>query len=178
MGRRIVKRVDAIRKRRGGAPADVTIVDVNEEMLEAGRKRGSFGLEWRVGDAEALPFPDAHAHALVISYGIRNVTDIPKALKDMKRVLKPGGRFLCLEFSRLAIAGVEPLYDAYSFKVIPWIGQMVTKDAAAYQYLVESIRKFPDQEAFAAMIREAGFTRVGYRNYAGGVTALHWGYVG
>jgi demethylmenaquinone methyltransferase/2-methoxy-6-polyprenyl-1,4-benzoquinol methylase len=178
MGRRIVKRVEAIRARRGGASASVTVSDINEDMLEAGKKRGSFGLEWVVADAEALPFPTAQADATIISYGIRNVTDIPQALREMRRVLKPGGRFFCLEFSRLALGGLEPLYDAYSFNVIPAIGQLVTKDGPAYRYLVESIRKFPDQEAFARMIKAAGFKQVGYRNFAGGVTALHWGFVG
>jgi demethylmenaquinone methyltransferase/2-methoxy-6-polyprenyl-1,4-benzoquinol methylase len=179
LARRMRDRVEKIRKRRGGESADITVVDINEAMLAAGQKRGDAeGLSWRVGDAERLPFPDKHADAAIISYGIRNVTDVQQALYDAYRVLKPGGRFFCLEFSRLAVGGIEPVYDAFSFKVIPWIGKRVANDEASYRYLVESIRKFPDQETFAGMIRKAGFRRVGFMNFAGGVTALHWGFVG
>ena len=181
IARRIQKRVEAIRRRRGGELADIHVCDINEEMLEAGRRkdggRGEEGFSWKVADAEAMPFPDAFADAYVISFGIRNVTDIPKALKEARRIVKPGGRFVCLEFSRMAIAGVSDVYDAYSFKVIPAIGKFVANDEAAYRYLVESIRRFPDQETFSGMIADAGFGRVGYRNFAGGATALHWGFV-
>lgn len=177
IARRIQKRVEAIRRRRGGELADIHVCDINEEMLEAGRRRGEDGLTWKQADAEAMPFPDGFANAYIISFGIRNVTDIPKALKEARRVLKPGGRFMCLEFSRMAIGGVAEAYDAYSFHVIPQIGKFVAKDEASYRYLVESIRRFPDQETFSGMIRDAGFARVGYRNFAGGATALHWGFV-
>jgi len=176
IARRLWKRAEAARARRGGEPARIVVVDVNEEMLEAGRRRGEDGLEWRVGDAEALPFGAATADGYVISFGIRNVTDVPLALSEAHRVLKPGGRFVCLEFSRLAIGGVGPLYDAWTFGAVPRIGKLVAQDEAAYRYLVESIRRFPDQETFARMIGAAGFGRVGWRNFAGGVVALHWGY--
>jgi demethylmenaquinone methyltransferase/2-methoxy-6-polyprenyl-1,4-benzoquinol methylase len=176
IARRIRARVAAARRRVGGDPARIIVSDINEEMLEAGRRRGEAGLEWQVGDAEHLPFPDACADAHIISFGIRNVTDVQQALNDAHRVLKPGGRFVCLEFSRMAIGGLGPAYDAYSFGVIPRIGKLVARDEAAYRYLVESIRRFPDQETFAGMIRRAGFVRVGWRNFAGGVVALHWGF--
>lgn len=181
IARRIRKRVEAAIGRRGGERARIIVSDINEEMLEAGRRRslkdgGEDGLEWIPGNAEALPFDDGMASAYIISFGIRNVTDVQKALGDAYRVLKPGGRFVCLEFSRMAIGGVGPLYDAYSFNVIPRIGKLVANDEAAYRYLVESIRRFPDQETFAGMIRKAGFGRVGWRNFAGGVVALHWGF--
>ena len=116
------------------------------------------------------------ADAVTIAFGIRNVTDIGAALREARRVLKPGGRFACLEFSHIAIGALEPLYDAYSFSVIPAIGRFVAQDEASYRYLVESIRRFPDQEAFAAMMRDAGFARARYRNLSGGVAALHTGW--
>jgi demethylmenaquinone methyltransferase/2-methoxy-6-polyprenyl-1,4-benzoquinol methylase len=176
IARRISRRVEAARRRTGGPPARIIVSDINEEMLEAGRRRGEDGLEWQTGDAEHLPFPERFADAYIISFGIRNVTDVAQALRDAHRVLKPGGRFVCLEFSRMAIGGLGPAYDAYSFQVIPRIGKLVAKDEAAYRYLVESIRRFPDQETFSGMIKHAGFTRVGWRNFAGGVVALHWGF--
>jgi len=176
IARRIAKRVAGIQKRRGGADVRVAIVDINEEMLAAGRKRGEGAFTWVNGDAESLPFEDACADGYTISFGIRNCTNIDAVLRDARRVLKPGGRFVCLEFSRLAIGGLEPVYDFYSFRVIPLIGKAVADDEDAYRYLVESIRRFPEQEEFAAMMREAGFQRVGYRNLAGGVVALHWGW--
>ncbi|HVY03863.1 MAG TPA: ubiquinone/menaquinone biosynthesis methyltransferase, partial [Caulobacterales bacterium] len=153
--------------------AQIIVSDINEEMLAAGRARGEDGLEWILADAEALPFADRFADAFTIAFGIRNVTDIDAVLRQARRVLKPGGRFACLEFSRLAIGALEPAYDAYSFRVIPAIGKAVARDEESYRYLVESIRRFPDQEAFAAMIRKAGFQRVAHRNLSGGVAALH-----
>jgi len=131
---------------------------------------------WSVGDAQRLPLPDASAEAYVISFGIRNVTDIDAALREARRVLKPGGRFLCLEFSRPVTEALNKAYDAYSFAVIPKIGELVAKDRASYQYLVESIRRFPDQKTFAAKIEAVGFGQVGWTNFTGGVAALHHGW--
>lgn len=176
ISRRLKERADRARRRRGGDPARIVVADINAEMLNAGRARGLSGLEWVCANAERLPFPSASADAVTIAFGIRNVTDIPAALKEARRVLKPGGRFGCLEFSKLAVVGLEGAYDAFSFHVIPAIGRYVAKDEAAYRYLVESIRRFPDQETFAAMIREAGFHRVSAVNFAGGVAAMHIGW--
>jgi demethylmenaquinone methyltransferase/2-methoxy-6-polyprenyl-1,4-benzoquinol methylase len=176
LARRFKALADAARTRSGGPPSEIIVVDINAEMIAAGRERGLDGLGWAVGDAEALPFPDNSADGYVISYGIRNVTDIPKALREAYRVLKPGGRFYCLEFSKPTTGALEAFYDAWSFKAIPPIGKAVTGDAEPYQYLVESIRRFPDQETFAAMIRDAGFNRVEYTNFSGGITALHGGW--
>jgi demethylmenaquinone methyltransferase/2-methoxy-6-polyprenyl-1,4-benzoquinol methylase len=162
--------------RRGGPDARVLVIDYNAEMIAAGRQKGSEPeIAWTVGDAQALPLPDACAEAYVIAFGIRNVTDIPTALLEARRVLKPGGRFLCLEFSRPVTEALQKAYDAYSFKVIPAIGARVTGDREAYQYLVESIRRFPDQRRFAGMIGEAGFSQVDVTNFTGGVAALHTG---
>jgi demethylmenaquinone methyltransferase / 2-methoxy-6-polyprenyl-1,4-benzoquinol methylase len=176
IARRLKKRVEAARARRGGPMARIIVSDINQEMLAAGLARGDEGLTWIAADAERLPFPDRAFDAVIISFGIRNVTNIDKALADMRRVLRPGGRFYCLEFSRLAIAPLRPAYDLYSFNAIPALGQWLAGDKEAYQYLVESIRRFPDQERFAAMMREAGLSRVGYDNLAGGVCALHRGW--
>jgi demethylmenaquinone methyltransferase/2-methoxy-6-polyprenyl-1,4-benzoquinol methylase len=129
-----------------------------------------------VGDAMALPFPDAVFDVYTISFGIRNVTRIPDALAEAYRVLKPGGRLMVLEFSQIPNDLMQKVYDLYSFNVIPAMGQVVAGDRASYQYLVESIRKFPDQEAFAAMIRGAGFGQVKYRNLSMGIAALHSGW--
>ena len=129
-----------------------------------------------VGDAQALPLPDGRADAYCIAFGLRNVTDIAAALVEARRVLRPGGRFLCLEFSRPVSQAVRRLYDAYSFRVIPAVGAVVARDRAAYQYLVESIRRFPDQPALAALMAAAGFSRVSVTNYTGGVCALHQGW--
>ncbi len=176
IARRLKKLSDEAAQRRGRPPADIHVVDVNPEMLAAGRARGEDGLSWQEGDAERLPFRDRFADAYIISFGIRNCTDIPAVLRDARRVLKPGGRFVCLEFSQMAVGGLGPLYDAYSFRAIPALGQLLAGDRESYRYLVESIRRFPDQERFLAMIRDAGFSRAGYRNLAGGVCALHWGW--
>ncbi len=174
---RLAKRARAVKRRRGGADAEILIIDYNAEMVAAGRARGlSREITWAVGDAQRLPLPDASAEAYVISFGIRNVTDISAALREARRVLKPGGRFLCLEFSRPAAPALRAAYDAYSFNVIPTLGEWVVKDRASYQYLVESIRRFPDQDRFAEMITEAGFKRAGYTNFTGGVAALHHGW--
>jgi demethylmenaquinone methyltransferase / 2-methoxy-6-polyprenyl-1,4-benzoquinol methylase len=158
-----------------------TVLDLTEDMLEAGRKRAeatSFtsALDWVVGDAMALPFADASFDAYTISFGIRNVTRIEDALAEAFRVLRPGGRLLVLEFSRVPEPSLRWLYDRYSFNVIPAMGQAIAGDRPSYQYLVESIRRFPDQEAFAAMIEAAGFGQVRFRNLSMGIAALHSGW--
>lgn len=177
MARRFSRLARRAQQRRGGPDARVMVLDYNAEMIAAGRAKGSEPeMAWGVADAMKLPLPDACADAYVISFGIRNVADVPTALREARRVLKPGGRFLCLEFSRPVAGVLRRAYDAYSFNVIPAIGQVVTRDRDSYQYLVESIRRFPDQKRFAAMIAEAGFGRAGYTNYSGGVCALHHGW--
>ena len=176
MARRFARMARRAQERRGGRDATVLVVDYNAEMVAAGRER-AFPPEvvWAVGDAQALPLPAASADAYVISFGIRNVTDIAGALREARRVLRPGGRFLCLEFSRPVAEPLRRAYDAYSFKVIPEIGARVAGDREAYRYLVESIRRFPDQRRFADMIGAAGFSQVGWTNFTGGVAALHTG---
>ncbi len=174
MARRFAKLARRAQLRRGGADAKIFVVDYNAEMIAAGRERGGMPeITWAVGDAQRLPLPDASAEAYVISFGIRNVTHIPGALREARRVLKPGGRFLCLEFSRPVTEALRKAYDAWSFGVIPEIGARVAGDRASYQYLVESIRRFPDQQAFATLIGEAGFAQVGWTNFTAGVAALH-----
>ena len=160
-----------------GGPARAIVADINQEMLVSGLKRGTQdNLDWVCANGEHLPFEDDHADCVMIGFGIRNVTDRGKALKDMYRVLKPGGRFLCLEFSRPVSRGISRVYDAWSFNVIPELGQLIAKDRDSYQYLVESIRKFPHQEAFAKEIEEAGFGNVKVTNLSGGIAALHTGW--
>jgi len=161
--------------------ATATVVDLTEAMLIEGRKRAEAGrmadrLDWVVGDAMALPFAAGSFDVYTISFGIRNVTRIPDALAEACRVLRPGGRLMVLEFSHLPVPGLQWAYDRYSFNVIPAMGQVVTGDRDSYQYLVESIRRFPDQETFAAMIRSAGFEQLMYRNLILGFTALHSGW--
>ena len=176
MARRFAKMARRAQLRRGGEDAKIFVIDYNAEMIAAGREKGSEPeMAWAVGDAQRLPLPDASAEAYVIAFGIRNVTDIPAALREARRVLKPGGRFLCLEFSRPITEALQKAYAAYSFKVIPEIGARVAGDRDAYQYLVESIHRFPDQRRFATMVGEAGFGRVDYTNFTGGVAALHTG---
>jgi demethylmenaquinone methyltransferase/2-methoxy-6-polyprenyl-1,4-benzoquinol methylase len=160
------------------AGGGITIADINPAMLAVGQTRAAEqgltdAIHFTTADAERLPFADGTADAYTIAFGIRNVTHIENALAEARRVLRPGGRFLCLEFSRPMLPLLGPLYDRYSFSVIPWIGERVAGDRAAYQYLVESIRKFPDQTRFARMIADAGLGRVTVRNLAGGIVALH-----
>jgi demethylmenaquinone methyltransferase/2-methoxy-6-polyprenyl-1,4-benzoquinol methylase len=177
IARRLAARAEAARTRRGGAAAEIVVVDINREMLAAGQKRkGAEAVQWICGDAESLPLPARFADAYTIAFGIRNVTDIPAALREARRVLKPGGRFACLEFSTLAVGALAPLYDAFSFHAIPAIGKAVANDADSYRYLVESIRRFPDQETFKDMIAAAGFKRVSYQNLSAGVAAIHTGW--
>ena len=158
-----------------------TVLDLTEPMLVEGRKRAEAAqmadsLDWVVGDAMALPFADNTFDVYTISFGIRNVTRPADALAEAYRVLKPGGRLMVLEFSQLPNPGMQKLYDLYSFNVIPRMGQVIANDHDSYQYLVESIRKFPDQETFLAMIRAAGFDNAKYRNLSLGIAALHSGW--
>ena len=147
-------------------------------MLEAGKakiekKSDPQNIEWICGDAESLPVSDRSVDAYTIAFGLRNVTSIPNALREAKRVLRPGGRFLCLEFSKPAIAFINPIYDAYSFKILPEIGNFVANDRNAYKYLVESIRKFPDQHALSQRIAAAGLDHITVQNLSGGIAAIH-----
>ena len=166
-------------KRAPGASA--VVCDMTEAMLVAGRQRAEAekmaeSLDWVVGDAMALPFPSNRFDVYTISFGIRNVTRIADALAEAYRVLRPGGRLMVLEFSQIPNDLMQKVYDLYSFNIIPVMGQIVAGDRDSYQYLVESIRKFPDQESFAKMIRQAGFGQVKYRNLTMGVAALHSGW--
>jgi demethylmenaquinone methyltransferase / 2-methoxy-6-polyprenyl-1,4-benzoquinol methylase len=161
-----------------GPGGSAVICDISKEMMEAGKARakGRGPLAFVQGNAEDLPFEKGRFDAYTIAFGIRNVTHIDKALEEAFRVLKPGGRFLCLEFSNVEMPLLDTLYDAYSFNAIPALGGLVAGDAESYRYLVESIRRFPDQERFAQMIRDAGFERVRYRNLTGGIAAIHSGW--
>ena len=165
----------------GGAGTRVTVCDINTDMLEVGRERAATrGLDGVVsfeqGNAEELRYPDRSFDCVTIAFGIRNVPRIERALEEAHRVLRMGGRFLCLEFSSVDVPGIDVLYELYSFQVIPRIGQAVTGDRDAYQYLVESIRKFPKPKAFTRMIETAGFRRVSFTPMTGGVVALHSGW--
>jgi demethylmenaquinone methyltransferase / 2-methoxy-6-polyprenyl-1,4-benzoquinol methylase len=167
--------------RQVGKTGRVVLSDVNPAMLEIGRDRlldaGHVGnVECIVADAQSLPFEDDTFHCLTIGFGLRNVTDKAAALKSMYRVLKPGGQLLVLEFSTPTAPGLKPLYDAYSFKVLPLLGGLVAKDADSYRYLAESIRMHPNQEALLQMLREAGFVQARYHNLTGGIVAVHRGF--
>jgi ubiquinone/menaquinone biosynthesis methyltransferase len=182
---------DAIRRSfvRPRTPPRIIVTDINASMLQVGRERaaarglldggagaGAPTLEFREGDAERLHWvPDASVDLYTIAFGIRNVTHVDVALREAHRVLRPGGRFLCLEFSRVTLPPLAALYDAYSFGVIPALGAAVANDRASYQYLVESIRRFPEQGAFADMIADAGFSAVEWTNFSFGVCAVHSG---
>ena len=167
--------VDMARLR--GGEAAVTVCDINEQMVGEGKRRaaakGEGAITWTVGDAEALPLPDNSVDAYTIAFGIRNVTHIDKALAQAHRVLKPGGRFLCLEFSQVDVPGLDTLYDAYSFKLLPKMGAWVAGDEDSYRYLAESIRRFPVREKFARMIGDAGLGQVKFRILSGGIATMH-----
>ncbi len=157
--------------------ADITVCDINIRMLNEGRRRAQGApIHWMAGDAERLPFADGSFDAYTIAFGIRNVTHVDAALLEAYRVLKPGGRFLCLEFSSVDMPGLDTLYDLYSFKLMPLLGGLIGGNRDAYQYLAESIRQFPDQRKFAAMIEAAGFAQVTFRNQAAGIAAIHSGW--
>jgi len=161
--------------------AEVSVCDINAAMLGEGKKRAldqnrRQHLQWICGNAEHLPFDDNSQDACTIAFGIRNVTDIPQALRDIHRVLKPGGKFLCLEFSTVQHPLLRRIYDEYSTHVIPRMGALLAGEAAPYTYLVESIRNFPEPDDFAAMIAGAGFGQASYRLMTGGVVALHSGW--
>jgi demethylmenaquinone methyltransferase/2-methoxy-6-polyprenyl-1,4-benzoquinol methylase len=172
----IAMRITGLTRARADA-AHVTVCDINEDMLREGRRRAQAKnedtLEWVVGDAEKLPFPDAHFDGYTIAFGIRNVTHIDRALAEARRVLKPGGRFLCLEFSQVDLPGLDKIYDSYSFNLLPKMGGWVAGDEESYRYLAESIRRFPSREKFAAMIAEAGLGQVKVRPLSGGIVAMH-----
>ena len=174
MARRLARLAERRRRRRGGRPAEIFVVDYTEAMVAAGRARGrDMGVAWVVGDAQALPIASGCIDAYLIAFGLRNVTRIDAALAEARRVLRPGGRMLCLEFSRPAAAAVRSAYDAYSFAVIPRLGQIAAGDREAYAYLVESIRRFPAQAELARRMEAAGLSRVSVTNFSGGVCALH-----
>jgi len=166
---------------RSGGTVDVDVLDLTEEMLVVGRDRAIDrglveGLQWVCGDAQSLPLPDRCMDAYTIAFGLRNVTRIDQALAEARRVLKPGGRFFCLEFSRVVLPLLDRAYDLYSFQVLPRLGQVIARDRDSYQYLVESIRRFPDQQSLAARMEAAGLGRSRWHNLSGGIAAIHWGW--
>jgi demethylmenaquinone methyltransferase/2-methoxy-6-polyprenyl-1,4-benzoquinol methylase len=169
-------RIAEMARARGGE-ATITVCDINAQMLGEGVRRaeekGETAVEWVCGNAESLPFPASCFDGYTIAFGIRNVTHIEQALRDARRVLKPGGRFVCLEFAKVEMPGLDTLYDVYSFKLLPKIGGLVAKDEASYRYLAESIRRFPAQAKFAQMISDAGLEQVKVRNLSGGIAAMY-----
>lgn len=172
----IAFRIAEMARSRGGE-AEITVCDINADMLGEGRRRAEAkneaGIAWACGDAEKLPFPDAHFDAYTIAFGIRNVTHIEAALAEARRVLKPGGRFLCLEFSKVNVPGLDAIYDAYSFKLLPKMGAWVAGDEDSYRYLAESIRRFPPPQQFASLIAAADLNQVKVRLLSGGIAAMH-----
>jgi demethylmenaquinone methyltransferase/2-methoxy-6-polyprenyl-1,4-benzoquinol methylase len=164
-----------------GARGLVVLSDINAAMLEVGRNRLldrglMHNVRFSLANAECLPFEDESFDCVTIAFGLRNVTDKPAALASMRRVLRPGGRLLVLEFSKPVVPGLKPVYDVYSFSVLPWLGKRIAGDADSYQYLAESIRRFPDQETLCAMMREAGLEDCRHHNLSGGIVALHKGF--
>ncbi|MGH7098352.1 MAG: class I SAM-dependent methyltransferase [Stellaceae bacterium] len=171
-----LRALSALKPEESGGGA--VVCDVSAAMLEEGRARALdrgilAGLDWVVADGERLPFADRSFDLYTIAFGLRNLTHIPAALAEARRVLRPGGRFLALEFTPAVLPPFQPLYDLYSFAVLPLMGRIITGEGAAYRYLVESIRRFPRQGELSAMITAAGLERVRFRNLLGGVTALH-----
>lgn len=171
----------AFRMSKAAPGARITVCDINENMIRTGRSRAIDrgilqGLDWTVGNAEQVPAPDRSFDAYTIAFGLRNVTHPERALADAYRVLKPGGRFFCLEFSHVQAPAMAAAYDLYSFRLLPKIGRYVARDEESYRYLAESIRMFPPQEKLADMMREAGFEQVKYRNLLGGIVAIHSGW--
>lgn len=167
-------------RKKTGPDTKITVFDLNPHMLEVGRNRAIdkgwlSDFEWSAGNAESLPFPDNSFDVYTIAFGLRNVTHIDTALREVVRVLKPGGRFYCLEFSHVKEPFLAKIYDAYSYAVIPRIGQAIAKDAESYQYLVESIRKFPDQKDLVARMEDAGLKNAGFSNLSAGIVAIHQG---
>ncbi len=166
---------------RVGERGRVMLADINAAMLREGRERlvnrgVVAGIEYLQADAECLPFPDDYFDCVTMAFGLRNVTHKERALAAIYRVLKPGGRALILEFSKPSVPGLQPLYDLYSFRVLPLMGKLIARDADSYRYLAESIRMHPDQETLKEMMRDAGFVRCDYHNLSGGIVALHKGY--
>ncbi len=164
-----------------GGAGRVILTDVNPAMLEVGRKRALDRgiierIDFAVVDAERIPLPDRSVEKISIAFGLRNCTDKDAVLREARRVLRPGGRFHCLEFSRVELAPLASIYDTWSFKVLPEIGARVANDRDSYEYLAESIRRFPDQETLCGMMREAGLERVSHRNLSGGIVAIHTGW--
>ena len=182
LARSFLKLADRAGKRRGDPRAATAIVcDINDTMLEAGRARpdnaGFKGrLDWVCADGQALPWQDRSFDAVTVSFGIRNFADRIAGLREFRRVLRPGGRLAVLEFSHMTLPALQTAYDTYSFNVIPRLGSLITGDRDSYQYLVESIRRFPDQETFRGEIEDAGFSNVSVTNYSGGIAALHFGW--
>ena len=173
--------LSAVFAKQVGPDGSVTVADINASMLDVGRARladrGIAGnVEFVQADAEVLPFPDSYFDVVTIAFGLRNVTHQDRALASMFRVLKPGGRLLVLEFSKPVLPGLGAVYDAYSFNILPKLGKLIANDEASYRYLVESIRKHPDQETLKGMMDTAGFERAHYFNLTGGIVALHKGY--
>jgi len=180
--------IDYVRRNEKGSDLcmKAVVCDINPAMLQEGKKKvveggyfdgkGFEQVEFVEGDAEALPFDDDSFDIYTIAFGLRNVTEIPLALSEAKRVLKPGGRFFCLEFSRVENPILGPLYDVYSFNVIPAMGELVAQNREAYQYLVESIRKFPPQQELRRLMIEEGFSSVEYENLSAGIVAIHSGF--